>query len=140
MLRHLLLRTLACLLTLWLALDDQSPCGRSRSPPASGCPARCGSPESGLAVNEKQNKKRLKISFLRRMHLSSRVNLAWIMFHGYLLKLKALNYYIVNKTSINFSFVFIAVLNIPITCLCGPRSELLFSNNCNRLYLPNRQL
>lgn len=145
MLRHLLLRTLVCLLTLWLALDDQRACGQSHSPPASGCPARCGSPESGLAVNKKQTKtkqknrghKRLKLSFLRRMYLSSRVNLAWIMFHGYLLTLKALNYYIVNKTSINFSFVFIVVLNIPITCLCGPLSELLFSNNCNRLYLPN---
>lgn len=143
MLRHLLLCTLVCLLTLWLVLDDQRACGQSHSPPASGCPARCGSPESDLAVNKKQkNKKtrghkRLKISFLRRMHLSSRVNLAWVMFHGYLLMLKALNYYIVNKTSINFSFVFIVVLNIPITCLCGPLSELLFSNNCNRLYLPN---
>lgn len=57
MLRHLLLRTLVCLLTLWLALDDQRACGQSHSPPASGCPARCGSPESGLAVNKKQNKK-----------------------------------------------------------------------------------
>lgn len=41
------------LLTLSLPLDDPMACGRSRSPPASRCPAHCGSPRSDLTVDEK---------------------------------------------------------------------------------------
>lgn len=136
MLRHLLLRTLVCLLTLWLALDDQRACGQSHSPPASGCPARCGSPESGLAVNKKQTK--------TKKQRSQKTQTQLLAAHVFIFKSKSSLDYVswiftyVESTQLLYSEQnFIVVLNIPITCLCGPLSELLFSNNCNRLYLPN---